>query len=83
MRQIFYFQVQTWRIEIDNEYQPRIWPRRDTNIGEDYGRLHSINRRRFRFASVIGTGTVMNVASSIPNYRTPAGGYLLPTRRTL
>ena len=35
------------------------------------------------FASVIGTGTVLNVLSSIPNYRTPAGGYLLPTRRTL
>jgi hypothetical protein len=35
------------------------------------------------FASVIGTGTVLNVLSSVPNYRTPAGGYLLPTRRTL
>ena len=35
------------------------------------------------FASVVATGTVMNVLSSIPNYRTPAGGYLLPTRRTL
>lgn len=35
------------------------------------------------YGATLTSGATVSISGQIPNYRTPAGGYLLPTRRTL